>query len=88
VTCVTLAVVTHGRSVQMTWQVRTICTTHGADVACIVVDTCLDGWSSDLLTRARLCGRVVWCHVAQTWAATWHPSIGSLVCKIVGAHEV
>jgi hypothetical protein len=19
---------------------------------------------------------MVWCHVAQTWAATWHPAIG------------
>jgi hypothetical protein len=29
---------------------------------------------------------MIGCHVAQSWAATWHPGIGSLVvCKIIGS---
>jgi hypothetical protein len=32
---------------------------------------------------------MVRCHVAQSWAATWHPFIGfRFVCKIIGVHGV
>jgi hypothetical protein len=35
------------------------------------------------------CWSMVRCHVAQSWAATWHPFIGLwLLCKIIGVHGV
>jgi hypothetical protein len=34
-------------------------------------ESCFDTW--------HLFGQMVWCHVAQAWAATWHPVIGLVV---------
>jgi hypothetical protein len=74
VTHVTTTRVTHGTSVQHVEGIGT------------VADNSTDNWLNDLLTRGRLCGQVVGCHMAQTWAATWHPFVGWLVnfcCKML-----
>jgi hypothetical protein len=42
--------------------------------------TSVDKWTSYRLTCGS-CGKVVRCHVAQSWAATWHPFSGSLVLE-------
>jgi hypothetical protein len=43
-------------------------------------------WMNGIVTCGRL-WLVVWCHVAQSWAATWHHIIGCSF-KIIGVHRV
>jgi hypothetical protein len=31
---------------------------------------------------------MAWCHMAQTWAATWHPGIGYQFWKNIGVYRV
>jgi hypothetical protein len=40
----------------------------------------VDKWTSYCLTCGS-CGKVVSCHVAQSWAATWNPFSGSMVLE-------
>jgi hypothetical protein len=60
-----------------------------ADVAEPYDRTCGDVASICWLTVGRMGSRhvafrwlMVRCHVAQSWAATWHPFIGLLVCYV------
>jgi hypothetical protein len=42
-----------------------------------------DIWANHVVTRGSF-WQMVWCHVAQSWAATWHPFIGyGLFIKIL-----
>jgi len=44
-----------------------------------VVESHLDTW--------HICGRMKWCHVAQSWAAMWYLSIGWRLEKLYGLHK-
>jgi hypothetical protein len=78
------------QSVQMlTWQ-RSY-----DDVACPYAEVEVDDvesligrfWTNDVSTRGIFCP-MVWCHVAQAWAATWHPIFDNGCClKVYGVHR-
>jgi hypothetical protein len=70
-----------GQSVQsvrmLTWHDRTLTWRPYNDVACgDVASICWLTVGRMTSRHVALCGQMIGCHVAQSWAATWHPGIG------------